>query len=85
MAFKPLLAETITDFAALRYPLVASPKLDGCFTAGTKIWTDVDPLKIGDIVDKHLEVNAASYNEKTKKIEFKPIALIHWLEEVKAQ
>ena len=29
MAFKPLLAETITDFAALRYPLVASPKLDG--------------------------------------------------------
>lgn len=29
MSFRPLLAETITDFAALRYPVVISPKLDG--------------------------------------------------------
>lgn len=50
-----------------------SPKLDGCFSATTMIWTEDGLIPIGVIVDSELSVKVASYNETTKEVEFKPV------------
>ena len=44
-----------------------------CLTANTKIKTNEGYLRIGDIVNKRLQCKVASYNEKTKNIEYKDI------------
>lgn len=53
---------------------VAQPKLNGCFSYATKIWTDKGLLPIGMIVEEGLDVLVASHNDETCEVEFKPIA-----------
>ena len=53
--------------------MIAFDEIHKCFEYNTPILTDKGYLKIGDIVTKKLEVNAASYNEATGEIEYKPI------------
>jgi hypothetical protein len=46
---------------------------DECFTYDTKITTNKGEIKIGDIVEKNLDVDVLSYNHETKKTEYKKI------------
>ena len=46
---------------------------DECFTYDTKITTNKGEIKIGDIVEKNLDVDILSYNHNTKKTEYKKI------------
>lgn len=46
---------------------------DECFTYDTMVDTEIGRLKIGDIVEKKLDVNVLSYNHELKKIERKAI------------
>lgn len=69
---KPMLAVQ-AELEKLKFPVLASPKLDGCFTACTRIWTDRGLVKIGDLVDQKMQVKVASFNETSGEIEFKPV------------
>jgi N12 class adenine-specific DNA methylase len=51
--------------------------VDECFPYDTKITTDKGPMKIGDIVEKRLPVRVLSFNNSTKRTEWKPI--VRWL------
>ena len=69
---KPLLAcEVAID--KINFPIYVSTKFDGCFTGGTKIWTEKGLMQIKDIVTNKLNIKVASYNEATKKVEFKKV------------
>jgi hypothetical protein len=46
---------------------------DECFSYDTKITTNKGEIKIGDIVEKNLDVDVLSYNHETKKTEYKKI------------
>lgn len=50
----------------------------GCFDYDEHVYTDFGLLKIGDIVERKLEVNAYSYNLDLKEFEFQPI--VNWFE-----
>ena len=54
-----------------------SEKLDGCFHHSTLINTDQGKLRIGSIVCQKLPVNVLTYNEDTKKAEYKEIEQYH--------
>lgn len=69
---KPLLACEV-DIDKINFPIYVSTKYDGCFTGGTKIWTEKGLMQIKDIVTNKLNIKVASYNEVTKKVEFKKV------------
>lgn len=69
---KPLLSCEVS-LDKIKLPVFASTKLDGCFTEGAKIWTEKGLMRIKDIVDNKLNIKVASYNEVTKKVEFKKV------------
>ena len=69
---KPLLACEV-DMDKVNFPIYVSTKFDGCFTGGTKIWTEKGLMQIKDIVTNKLNIKVASYNEVTKKVEFKKV------------
>jgi len=70
----PMLAKRFQDQKKhIKFPCFCQQKFDGCFTANTKISTDIGTIRIGDIVDNKMKINALSYNEITEKFEYKPI------------
>lgn len=69
---KPLLACEV-PLDKVNFPIYVSTKYDGCFTWGTKVWTEKGLIPIGKIVDEKLNIKVASYNETSKTIEFKKI------------
>ena len=69
---KPLLSCEV-DIDKVNFPIYVSTKFDGCFTEGTKIWTEKGLMQIKDIVNNKLNIKVASYNEVTKKVEFKKV------------
>ncbi len=50
--------------------------VDECFTHDTLVETDIGLIRIGDIVEKKLQVNVKSYNLETHVVEWKPV--IDW-------
>ena len=58
------------------FPCYGQPKLDGCFGYNTLIHTSAGYKKIGDIVKNKLQVKVASFNTKTKNVEFKRV--VNW-------
>jgi len=56
----------------------AQGKYDGCLKSNSLIRTDKGLLPIVKIVNEKLSCKVASYNQKTKKIEYKPI--INWFD-----
>jgi DNA ligase-1 len=62
MSFKPMLAESVTDTSKLRYPLIASPKLDGIRAVnldGTLVSRSLKPIP-------NAYVQAMFYGETTR-------------------
>ena len=53
--------------------MCAVDEVHKCFDYDTLIKTDEGDIKIGDIVTNKLNVKVASFNEDTKKLEYKPI------------
>lgn len=53
--------------------LIAFDECHKCFDYSTEVITDNGVFTIGDIVTKHLEVNALSLNEDTNSLEWKPV------------
>ena len=72
MKIKPLLSCEV-NVDNINFPIYVSTKFDGCFTGGTKIWTEKGLMQIKDIVTNKLNIKVASYNEVTKKVEFKKV------------
>ena len=73
--FKPMLAIPVNmeKLDLNKSVMWLSPKLDGCFTESTMVWTEEGLLPIGQIVKKKLKINVASHNETTGEVEFKPV------------
>ena len=69
---KPLLSCEV-PLDKINFPVYVSTKFDGCFTEGTKIWTEKGLMQIKDIVTNKLHIKVASYNEVSKKVEFKKV------------
>ena len=69
---KPLLSCEVS-LDKINFPVYVSTKFDGCFTEGTKIWTEKGLMQIKDIVTNKLHIKVASYNEVSKKVEFKKV------------
>lgn len=71
---EPMLAKNFNDYKDdLKYPVYSQPKLDGCLSSDTLVLTNMGELTIGNIVNDNVECTVKTYNELTKKIEFKPI------------
>jgi len=71
---EPMLAKNYDDYKDdLKYPVYSQPKLDGCLSSDTLVSTDIGELTIGNIVNSNVNCLVKTYNELTKKIEFKPI------------
>lgn len=73
--FEPMLAFEREKYEKLLFtvPTYVQPKLDGCLDYYTIVHTDKGNLYIGDIVEKEINCDVLSYNEKTKKTEFKKV------------
>ena len=73
--FEPMLAHEREKYEKLLFtvPTYVQPKLDGCLEYYTVVRTDKGDLYIGDIVEKEINCDVLSYNEKTKKTEFKKV------------
>ena len=69
---KPMLAVE-ADLDNLTYPIYADIKWDGCFSAGTQVWTEKGLMRIDHIVNNKLKIKVASFNEDSGVIEFKKI------------
>jgi hypothetical protein len=70
---EPMLAHTYGPKTVLTYPVYSQPKLDGCLDGDTVVSTDIGDLTIGDIVNNGVECMVKTYNEKTRKKEYKEI------------
>lgn len=55
------------------FPVFVQPKLDGCLSKDTLVETDVGVLTLSEVVDERKGSFVKSYNESTKKVEFKKI------------
>lgn len=72
--FKPMLAEKWEDRKdTIQYPIYSQPKLDGCVSSDTLVETDCGEVQISDIFNKKLDCKVKTYNERTKKTEYKQI------------
>lgn len=73
--FEPMLAFERDKYEKLLFtvPTYVQPKLDGCLDYSTVVSTDKGNLYIGDIVEDNIECSVLSFNEKTKKKEFKKV------------
>lgn len=70
----PMLAHKFSEQGhKIKYPALAQPKLDGCVSYDTLISTNIGDIPIGEIVEKNIDCLVKTYNEKTKKIEYKRI------------
>ena len=56
---KPLLACEV-PLDKVNFPIYVSTKYDGCFTWGTKVWTEKGLIPIGKIVDEKLNITISS-------------------------
>ena len=69
---EPMLAKKYGD-VEFSFPIYSQPKLDGCVSFDTMVDTDMGTFRIGDIVEKNIKCNVKSYNETSRKTEYKPI------------
>lgn len=77
--YKPMLAKQsskVTNTKIFDKLWVASRKIDGCFKGNTLISTNQGLIRIDKIVNEKLKIKVLSYNEGTKKLEYKPV--INW-------
>ena len=72
---KPMLAHTINeeDIQNIKFPVLVSKKLDGCFSGEALVTTNKGLIPIRDIVNNKMNVKALSFNEKTGMLEFKKV------------
>jgi hypothetical protein len=71
----PMLAHVFSKQGhKITYPALAQPKLDGCVDGDTLISTNIGEITISDIVINRIDCMVYSYNEETKKGEYKRIA-----------
>lgn len=70
-----MLAHKYEDYESkIVFPLLVSPKLDGCVDGNTELDTEeFGKLKISDVVEKNIRCSVKSFNVDTGKFEYKEV------------
>lgn len=63
---------------AVKRSYEVSEKMDGCFHYSTLVTTDLGKLTLGVIVNQKMDVKVLTYNEETKRTEYKEIDQYHY-------